>query len=141
LINFPLVEIQSNYGITLQQQIHSGAAPPGINPSIADVYEQEYATTGQEVTQTARSIAPNDGGVPYTRLIRKRRNTSYVESSSHIADVDLPEQTLTVFGIEDGPPPTQQELETNGVGRIYVGDRSRTCFTNGKTPILVVSDG
>uniref|UniRef100_A0A914RU19 Uncharacterized protein n=1 Tax=Parascaris equorum TaxID=6256 RepID=A0A914RU19_PAREQ len=76
LINFSPIEIQSSYGITLQCHIHSGAAPPGINPSIADVYEQEYAATGQEVTHTARSIGPNDGGVPYRRLIRKRRNAS-----------------------------------------------------------------
>ncbi|VDN39881.1 unnamed protein product [Gongylonema pulchrum] len=74
-----------------------------------------------------------DESVPYKRLIRKRRNSTSAQlscnapvaanqqrsvrsslrnvvppysSSVHVADVDLPEQSLTVFGIEDGPPPS-----------------------------------
>ncbi|VDK44039.1 unnamed protein product, partial [Anisakis simplex] len=103
-INFSADE-QSRRKNVSNEKPYVVAAPPGINPPSYD----EISSTAQELSSYAlKSTASDTQSASYKRLLRRRRKTSIIttQTNPHLADVDLPEQILTVFGIEDGPPPS-----------------------------------
>uniref|UniRef100_A0A915PNF5 ZP domain-containing protein n=1 Tax=Setaria digitata TaxID=48799 RepID=A0A915PNF5_9BILA len=75
----------------------------------------------------------------YKRLIRRRRNSTKrspfttIATSLHVVDVDLPEQRLMVFDIEDDHPLlTNREMQSGNLDRLLNPMKdSRTCFSSG----------
>ncbi|KJH48239.1 zona pellucida-like domain protein [Dictyocaulus viviparus] len=100
---------------------------PGIKPTHNDLHPNNTDTTNQ--------FAYTDQ-IPYTRLI-KRNVKSAVEnnrSQSIVADFDLPERGLIVFGLEDA---NGEDHDNGATGRLILENpTAETCFTTNKMVVL-----
>ncbi|OZC05349.1 hypothetical protein X798_07684, partial [Onchocerca flexuosa] len=114
--------------------------------SQAEEYGQLPLQTGEEAQETTVHYEKR---ITYKRLIRMRRNSTDQHFSStpaiilrpklqRIANVDLPEQCIMVFDIEDE---SNEEIQSANLNRLFDPIKiSRTCFSTARlTTLLVVA--
>ncbi|CAJ0606677.1 unnamed protein product [Cylicocyclus nassatus] len=111
------------------------AGAPGIRPTYSDLHPNE--TEEGYSTMSASSYESSQN--PYTRLIKRNVNGAAMRNRTQpitVADFDLPERGLIVFGLEDG---NNEEQENESAARLIHQDRaSQTCFTSNKFLVFAV---
>uniref|UniRef100_A0A1I7W549 ZP domain-containing protein n=1 Tax=Loa loa TaxID=7209 RepID=A0A1I7W549_LOALO len=78
--------------------------------SVYSVDSNEDISTASHTEEYGQLAGPemtafSEEGIAYKRLIRKKRNTTMLRPKLRIANVDLPEQCITVFDLEDESKP------------------------------------
>ncbi|XGW08026.1 hypothetical protein V3C99_010833 [Haemonchus contortus] len=138
--------VQPGYsGLNPSSSARPTIGAPGIRPTYRDLHpnETEYevvpcalnGTKAQnKVGERERNSPPGyDQQNAYTRLIKRNIKAASLQNRSQpvpVADFDLPERGLIVFGLEDS---NEEDQESENAAHIILKDRTaKTCFTTNK---------
>ncbi|VDO89431.1 unnamed protein product [Haemonchus placei] len=117
--------VQPGYsGLNPSSSARPTIGAPGIRPTYRDLHpnETEYNSPPGYDQQNA-----------YTRLIKRNIKAASLQNRSQpvpVADFDLPERGLIVFGLEDS---NEEDQESENAAHIILKDRTaKTCFTTNK---------
>ncbi|KAL6735191.1 hypothetical protein Aduo_005655 [Ancylostoma duodenale] len=122
-----------------QASMNSGSQPsvigaPGIRPTYSDL----HPNTTENGASTMSASAYNDQNA-YTRLIKRNVKGATMHNRTQpitVADFDLPERGLIVFGLEDG---NNEEQDSDSAARLILQDRTtKTCFASNKVLVFAM---
>ncbi|KAK6018582.1 hypothetical protein OSTOST_15827 [Ostertagia ostertagi] len=118
---------------------------PGIRPTYKDLHpnetEAEIVPCDLNGRNAQNRLGERERTVPsayndqnaYTRLIKRNIKAATLQNHSKpiaVADFDLPERGLIVFGLEDG---NEEDQDNENAAHLVSHDRTtKTCFTTNK---------